>query len=272
MRNQTSARKLRWREALFRPIILFLIVPICLGIFSAFLVINYDLLFLEARLDEDEAPSAFFFEDLYTFPNTDAMSQPRMCFNGIDLEGTDIQSWHYIALDNEEELKGKVLRGQLEQCRAPGVAIRVPAVSYENITQLPYQSRMWWASSGKPEQFLVNIDKGQTALVKMKHYDENYHYPSVVGLTLSHLRAMKMAYDTKVPYTVVFEADVSFEFISHSERKWNTSLARVIEELEAEGDWHICQIGYSLTRQEVLINIMTGNMHQLLSGRVIAKR
>lgn len=57
-----------------------------------------------------------------------------------------------------------------------------------------------------------------------------------IGCTLSHLRAIKTAYDDNVPYALILEDDVVFDFVPH----WDKSLKGYIEGLKRP--WNILQL------------------------------
>lgn len=57
-----------------------------------------------------------------------------------------------------------------------------------------------------------------------------------IGCTLSHLRAIKTAYDDNVPYALILEDDVIFDFVPH----WDKSLKEYIKDLKQP--WNILQL------------------------------
>src|SRR5439155_442477 len=60
--------------------------------------------------------------------------------------------------------------------------------------------------------------------------------PGEIGCSLSHLRAIKTAYDNGLESVLIMEDDASFEYVPF----WNFTLSRYIQDLPS--DWHILQL------------------------------
>eukprot|EP00946_MAST-07B_sp_MAST-7B-sp1_P005006 g5006.t1 len=104
-----------------------------------------------------------------------------------------------------------------------------------------------------------------------------------VAVLLSHLRAVRMAYDENHPYVIIMEDDVSFEYVDRWHKGWHVGLREVLEALQhsvngvhgAESSmpsWDVCQLAYTWFSPMDIIKFTQHMLARLMSGHVVDRR
>ena len=137
-----------------------------------------------------------------------------------------LPAWFYINMDTvEERAKGKELERALERHGLPGSRVtRINAITPDVIA----------------DKMIVSIPE---------RHKKRIQGSTELALTISHLFAIKAAYDSGVPYAVISEDDVSFDYEPLWRRRGvDTSFAAVIQDLNSNHPtWEILQTSLTIT-------------------------
>jgi GR25 family glycosyltransferase involved in LPS biosynthesis len=155
------------------------------------------------------------------------------CDEGVSSKAaalSTVPAWFYINLDRvEERAKGKALERALVRHGLPASRVtRINAITPEDV-----RDNMMVSLPRHHKKRLVGARGASTEL----------------ALSISHLFAIKAAYDSGVPYAVISEDDVSFEYEPFWRRRGaDTSFAAVVQNLEHEHPaWEILQTSITVT-------------------------
>lgn len=100
------------------------------------------------------------------------------------------------------------------------------------------------------------------------HYKSKYVFgkPALtkyeIGCTLSHLKAIKYGYELNVPYIIIIEDDVSFDYLCFK----NMELFDLIKSLDkTDSDWDVIQLGLISTNKNFDI-LKNGGSYDFVKG------
>ena len=208
-------------------------------------------------------PPRDVLEDIVKSRSPSLLNDP--CLNGsITLQGL-VPAWYFINKASSVS-KAKQVRRLLRNCGVPDSEIlRVPAVT--EVKSQDSAIQLWWREQ-KSSQFTIY---GIPILLS----DDRRLTSREIAVLLSHLRAARMAYDSGHSSVVVFEDDVSFEYVHMWEKGWKVGMRQVLDSLNEEhknGEWDICQLSMTLTNRVQLIRQVSHVLPRLMKGKSIAPR
>eukprot|EP00946_MAST-07B_sp_MAST-7B-sp1_P005311 g5311.t1 len=190
------------------------------------------------------------------------------CLSGhhrIDGKDSPISAWYFINVAGANAKEERV-REQLGKCGVPESKIfRVPAVT--EVQSVDSTWELWW-HDGKSSRFSIH---GIPVLLEQSLPLSSRE----IGVLLSHLRAARLAYDAGHQTVVVFEDDVSFEYVRWWNRGWNIGLNEVIHELSVDhgkDGWDICQLSMTMTNRVNVIRQVAHVLPQIVAGKAVLRR